>query len=169
MKKYALLRAILYLLLGLAMLIFPETVITAIVYIIGGYAVIMGVMSIFSGRGKDGQGGSGGLVGGILLIALGVCMFIFSRFIASILPLVLGILMLIVGITQIVAAIGMRSLTGKINVFQLVLGILVLVGGVLGIINPFGTLALLVRVLGGVLIITAVNEFSLYLSLRKTA
>ncbi|MDL2253223.1 DUF308 domain-containing protein [Ruminococcaceae bacterium OttesenSCG-928-I18] len=165
MKRYALLRTVFYLVLGIAMLAFPEAVITFIIYIFAAYCVLMGIINIVASR-REG-GGTGGLVSGILLLVLGVCLFLFSRAFASILPIVLGILLFILGITQIVQAFGAKQYTGKVNVLGLILGVLVLIGGLLGVVDPFGSLVLLFRLFGVVLLILAINEFSLYLSLRK--
>lgn len=165
MKKYAIFRCVFYLVLGLAMLIFPDTVVQIIIYILAAYAVISGIISLVSSR--KAEGGSGSLVGGILLIALGVCLFLFYKAIASILPIFVGVMMILIGIAQLAQAFGARQYTGKLNVFQLILGLLVLVGGVVGVLNPFGSLIILFRVFGALTLIMAVNEFSLFLTLRK--
>ncbi len=162
LKKYSLLRCIFYLLLGLAMLIFPDSIVLVIVYILGAYAALSGVFSIITAR-KTG----GSMVGGILLIALGVLLVVFNQLLPTLFFTLIGVFMILIGVLQLVQSITAHKNGGKLNIFQLILGLLVLVGGVAGIINPFGGTTVLVMVFGVVALIMAVNEFSLYLSLRK--
>ncbi len=162
MKKYSLFRCIFYLLLGLAMLIFPESIILVIVYILGAYAAVSGIISIITAR-KSG----GSIVGGILMILLGVCLVVFNGLLPTLFFTLIGLFMILIGVLQLMQSFAARRYSGKLNVLQLILGLLVLVGGVAGIINPFGGTTVLVMVFGAVALIMAVNEFSLYLSLRK--
>ncbi len=163
-KKYALVRAIVSLLMGVALILWPELFIQIIVYLIGAYVVIMGIMGLFSARKG---GGSASVLGGVLMIALGVCMFLFYQAIASILPVFIGILFILLGVVQFFQGFRMRKYTGKVNVLQMLLGALVLAGGVVGILNPFGTLSLLFQVFGVVMLVSCVNEFGFYLNMRK--
>lgn len=166
--RYTLLRFVFYLLLGLAMLFMPAAIITAIVYIIGGYLVVMGLVNIamyFMHKSDS----SFELVGGILLAVIGVLLFVFTRQVASILPIFIGVFLVLAGIFQLVQGLDSKRVLGKFNWLQIVLGILVIVGGVIGIINPFDTLVVLFQLFGALLLIMAVNELLAYIQLKKIA
>ncbi len=163
-KKYALIRSIISLLTGVALIIWPEIFIQIIVYLLGAYVVALGIGSLVSARKN---GGNGSVLGGILMMVLGVCMFLFYRQIASFLPIFLGILFVLLGVIQIFQGFQVRKYTGKVNVLQMLLGVLVLAGGVIGVMNPFGTLSLLFQVFGIVTLVAAVNEFIFFLNMRK--
>ncbi len=164
LKKYSLIRSIIALLMGVALIIWPEVFIRIIVYLIGSYVVILGIVSLLSVRKG---GGTASVLGGILTIVLGVCMFLFYMQIASIFPIFMGVLFILLGVIQFFQGVQARKYTGKINIFQMVMGALVLAGGVVGVLAPAAVASFLFQIFGAIMIIAGINEFSFYLSMRK--
>ncbi len=164
LKKYALIRSIISLAMGVALILWPEIFIQIIVYLIGAYVVILGIMGLFSARKG---GGTASVLGGILMIVLGVCMFLFYMQIASILPIFLGILFILLGVIQFFQGFQVRKYTGKVNVIQMVMGALVVAGGVVGVTQPAAVASFLFQIFGVIMLIAGVNEFIFYLNMRK--
>lgn len=168
LAKYALLRGILYIALGILMLIAPQVVMHVIVYILAAYAIIMGIINMvaYLRNRRDGVGGFG-LVTGVLLIVLGIVMIIFTRGILSILPIFLGALLILAGVSRLIEAIGGGSGLGTPRLLLVIIAILVIIGGFLVILNPFSTSVLLFQIFGIIAIIQGVGEVISYFTFRK--
>ncbi|MGD9559418.1 MAG: HdeD family acid-resistance protein [Oscillospiraceae bacterium] len=168
LSRHALVRAVLDILLGLAMLIFPQPVIQAIVYLLAAYAAVVGIIGIVQYI-RNRQQGVYELVVGILLVILAALMVAFTRPLVSVLPFFIGALLVIAGAFQAGQAIQARRVWGRVNVLQLVLGVLVIAGGVVGIVNPFASLVFLFRVFGGVILVMGVNELLIAIAAKRAA
>lgn len=170
LAKYALLRAVLHIALGVLMLLAPQAVMNVIVYILATYVVALGVINIVDYlRHRREQASSFGLVSGILLLVLGAVMFAFTNAIISILPIFLGVLLMIGGITVLGQAVSYGRLFGRTSILTVVLSILVIVGGVLVVLNPFSSAVLLFQVFGVALVVMGVGELVSFFSYRSYA
>lgn len=170
LAKYALIRGVLYVALGILMVVAPEVVMQVIVYILAVYAIIMGVINIAAhlrSRGEDAS--SFGLITGVLLVVLGIVMFIFTQAILSILPIFLGALLILAGVSRLVEAIGGGSSLGGPRILLIILALLIIIGGLLVIFNPFSTAVLLFRVFGILVIVQGVGELISFFTFRKSS
>lgn len=169
LARYALLRGILYVALGVLMLIAPAIVMQMIVYILAAYAIIMGVINIVAYLRNRQEGEvSFGLVTGGLLIVLGIVMIVFTKAILSILPIFLGALLILAGVSRLVEAIGGGTALGTPRILLIILAILIIIGGLLVILNPFSTSVLLFQVFGLLVILQGVGEFIAYFTFKKS-
>lgn len=158
LARYTLLRAALALVLGIVMIVLPQQVVAGIVYLIAACLAIYGIIYFIGGlRSSAGTGASSGVVIGVILAVAAVVMLLFTRQIASILPIFLGALLILAGVAQLIAEIRSQD-KGPADIARILLSLLVIAGGILGIVNPFGTLGFLVRILGIVVLLTGLNE-----------
>lgn len=162
--KYAIIRAVLLGVLGILMLLFPEPLLKAIVYILAGYVILNGALAIW-GYVRQKERGLYGyeFVTGCLLIALGIVMLLFSRQLISVLPVFMGVLMVLTGASYFVNALSDRA--GR-SWLLIALALVVLIGGIVVIANPFGTLTTLMRVFGVLLLVSCVDELATYIHFR---
>lgn len=167
MANTAILRVVVYLLLGLAMLIFPEIIISAIVYIVAAVFILMGAVKLVTYFKYRGEGGSYDLFSAIVAILVGIVLIIFTHQVASILPIFLGALLILVGIYQLAQQINAGKYGMRANFVQMLLSVLIIAGGVVGIVNPFGSLAVLFRVFGAFIVVMGVNELISLIALKR--
>lgn len=168
LSKYALARAILYIALGILMLVAPETIMSVIVYILAAYVLVMGALNIVNYFRYREAGFMGfELVSGILLAVLGILMFVFTRSIIAILPVFLGVLLVVGGISNLVGALRYGRVLGHTNVLLVVLDILVIIGGVVVVANPFASAVILFQIFGAVTAALGVGELISYFTYKR--
>lgn len=144
---------------GLLLLIFPQQSLNVITYTIGAVALIYGVfklISYFRNRGHSPLF-TWELILGIILLGIGIFSFTNPGGIFALLPIVLGILVLVEGISKIQRAMMLRRYQYQRWIGALLTGVVIAALGVVLIINPFGALVVTVRVMGVLLIIDGVT------------
>lgn len=168
LAKYALLRGILYIALGVLMLLMPETVMQVIVYVLAGYAITMGVINIVAGL-RDKTAGALGFdfVSGAMLIVLGVVMIIFTKGILSILPIFLGVMLVIAGIARLAEAVGGGPGLGAPRILLIILAVLIIIGGIVVVVNPFTSAVILFQVFGGLVVVQGIGEVISYFTFKR--
>lgn len=159
MKRYSYFRGIVYLLLGIAILLSPQTVFNGIVYIIFFYVAVLGVLQLISGfRNRQQVGGYGpSFSGGIIMLIVAFVILFFARGIVSILPMFLGFIVLIFGIGKFMQNWDARKRGFSVNGGLVYSGLMVL-AGILLLFNPFNSLMLLFRIFGFLLITMSIAE-----------
>ena len=151
--------SILGILAGLLLVIFPQQSVDVVTYAIGAISLVYGVMrlvSFFRNRSVSFLF-VGDLILGIVLLGIGIFSFTNPGGIFAFLPIVLGIIVLIEGISKI-----QRAWMLKRNFYQrwqaaMLIGIAIAALGVVLIFNPFGALVVTVRILGVILIIDGIT------------
>ena len=150
--------SIAYLILGFVLLIKPGTALVTVVHILAIVAAVMGVVSLVS-YFKDKYGvGNGGVIKGIVYFVIAAFLYFGAGVIISIVPFILGILIVISGIVKLQEALDMMKYRADGSITVLVISVLSLVFGVLILINPFGTAELLFRIIGIALIYNGVSD-----------
>ena len=134
-KAIQILQAAGYILLGLFLVLKPDTSVRAICYGCGVIAAAYGLLHVLQCRkGKA----KGELILGVIFIALGVFCLITPQTVVSFLPFLLGVVLMLDGISKIQRALDLRVLDaigwGKL----LTIGILLMIVGVALLFNPFG-------------------------------
>ena len=127
-KAIQILQAAGYILLGLFLVLKPDTSVRAICYGCGVIAAAYGLLHVLQCRkGKA----KGELILGVIFIALGVFCLITPQTVVSFLPFLLGVVLMLDGISKIQRALDLRVLDaigwGKL----LTIGILLMIVGVL--------------------------------------
>ena len=89
--------SIAYLILGFVLLIKPGTALVTVVHIIAIVAAVMGVVSLVSYFKDKYSVGNGGVIKGIVYFAIAAFLYFGAGVIISIVPFILGILIVISG------------------------------------------------------------------------
>lgn len=147
-KTRSILISALFICLGLVLIIFPDHVAQAVSYVFSVMVLIIGgiyVIMYFLQRSPE---NTRNFTTGLVLIAAAVYCMINSRFLVSILPVVLGFTILVNGISKLVHVFDLLS-TSKANWLSVLImsGVMVCFGVVL-LINPFGAGVLFYIMLG---------------------
>jgi uncharacterized membrane protein HdeD (DUF308 family) len=156
-------------LLGLFLVIRPEASGNAISYIIGACFIFYGVVHIVSYLiSKDESFYQYDLAKGIITVTVGVFLIVQPSFVVSILPTLLGFIILVSGIFGLQSSINMlRRSPSKSWVAVFVPAVITIVLGILIVVNPFQWAKALLVVIGGCLIWNGVSNFWTHLCLSK--
>lgn len=124
-------QAIVSILFGLFLIIWPGTTLVILVYILAAGIALSGVASIISYArlNKRGQQNSAVLVTGILLLVFALVMFLFPEAFASIFSILLGALLIISGVVNAVRGFALRGYGGASWILMLIVGIIIAIGG----------------------------------------
>lgn len=147
--------AIIYIIAGAFLVIFPTLPIRIICIVLGLIVLIQGIMKIISAVNNNAPRTD--LIAGILIAVVGGFLVCSPGFIISIFPIIIGIYIIIEGISQISAAMSLKKTGASKWVISLIIAIVVTAVGILMVINPFGTIELALRVAGITLVIDGIS------------
>jgi uncharacterized membrane protein HdeD (DUF308 family) len=169
LRKYALLRGVVYILFGLLILFNPRDVFQAAVYFISAYIAIMGLLSLYDGFKVKKATGTYGMsfLGGIVLVIVAAIVLVFAKGVVSILPIFLGLIIVIVGLTRAMQANNLRSYVNVSWLPMMIYSVILIVAGLVLTFNPFGSLLVLFQLFGIILIFMGIGEITSFFQLRK--
>ena len=155
-QKYALLRAAVYIISGIAIVLNPSAVFHFIGYLITAYLVLLGLLNLFEAYRFKRKTGSWsiGLFSGLFFLILAL--------IVSILPILLGLAVIINSLFQL-----FFSMNTKAKSWSVYSSILLLIGGFVLLFNPFKSLMLLFQIFGFILIFMGIQEIINFIRIRK--
>jgi len=155
-------------LLGIFLVIKPETSSNIITIIIGACFVFYGVVHIASYiLIKNDSFYQYDLAKGIITASIGIFFIMKPTIIASILPMVLGIAILINGIFSMQSSFNILRNTSSNWIRVLVPAITTIVLGILIILDPFGSVKTLLIIIGCCLIWNGISNFWTHICLSK--
>lgn len=178
MKRFAelvssslIVQAVLSILLGLLLALIPETTVLTIVYLLAAYVAVTGIVSLISyaRHRKDSEGSRSVLATGIFLVIIAALVFIFPEAVAGIFSLILGVLLILSGITNAVRSFELKKYGGQSWIGMLVVSLAVAIGGIVIIVNPFDSTVTFILVLGILLIAKGVVDLVVQALLSKRA
>lgn len=148
------------LIFGLLLLICPQLLTDLVFNICGTILCIFGAFNIlrYFTRRDPYAGFNWELCLGLVLLTGGIVLIVFKNALLSLLPLLFGLALLFGGIVKIQAAMNMRRMMYARWHFTMIAAGISTALGILIIVNPFGTLLTLLRVIGGALVIEAVQD-----------
>lgn len=149
--KYNLLSsAILCILLGIVLLVYPNTSLTVVCRAVGAIVLItgLGFVGSYMRVGKTRWFGKIELVFGSIFAILGGFIVLYPLGIISIIPLVFGILLVYHGIANMKQAFELHRYKDKGWWFPVLIAASTIALGVLIMRNPFGTIEMLMRIIG---------------------
>lgn len=170
--------SLVYILIGLALLLWPELSLKVVCYLFGALITIKGISSIYSYVKSQERFFFSyfSLVFGISMVALGIFLFIKPSTVVSILPILVGIFVIFDGIVRFQSAFELKAAGHSSWWSFLLLAILSAGLGLVMLFNPFASVQVLVMAIGVILLLEgALNLLSnLYAgailrTLRKTA
>lgn len=160
MKLSFLLAAVLYIILGLILLIWPGVSATVFCYAFGGILLIYGVVTIVSFFLRDSRQGSFvfELFLGIVAAALGLLFLLRPVIVASVLPVILGLFIVVDGLVNLKRALELRRMLYVRWTMPLVLSAVSAVLGLVIVFQPFLAAEALVMLIGAVLIYEGLSD-----------
>ena len=170
LKWEAILTGVLYILLGIVALVVPETMQKTLGYVIGIVLIVAGLISIICYLLRDARENyyHNEFVFGLVGMVVGAAVLYKVEVIISLIPFILGILVLFSGCSKLQDAIDLKRLGYSSWAGMLVMAAINIILGIVLICNPFKAAIVLFRVLGVGLIISGVSDcFSTIYFARK--
>ncbi|MBF8808065.1 MAG: DUF308 domain-containing protein [Enterococcus lacertideformus] len=162
-QRYAFLRVAIYIIVGITIIIDPRAIFNFIGYLLTTYFVLLGILNLLEANKNRNRTGVWGfsLVSGILFLIAGLIVFVFSSAIVSILPIILGLVIVLKSIFQLFIGLNTRSKGCSIY------SIFLLIGGLILLFNPFKSVMILFQLFGGILIFMGISEVFSYFKVRN--
>ena len=163
--------SLLFIVTGIFLLLKPETAINIVCYVLGVILVLWGVVSViqfFSDKNSTSYLSLSFIFGAFVFI-FGIIILIKPSIIASIVPLLLGVWMVINGVTKLSYSLSIYKASK--NILSVVGSILIVIFGITLIFNPFEGAKGLTQIIGIALIVYSVldliESFSITFSLKN--
>lgn len=163
-------QAVLSILFGLLLAIWPETTTVTLVYILAACVALSGAASVVAyirGR-KEGTVGQGTLVSGLLLVIVAIVVFVVPEAVAGLFAVVLGALLILSGLINVVRSFGLRYFGGALWVVMLIVSASILIGGIVIIVNPFDTAVTFILVVGILLVVKGIADLVIFFADRRS-
>ena len=154
MKKGFLLSSLAFMLLGLALLLWPEVSLRLVCYLFGAVILLKGLLSVWGYLRAEERlfFDYFGLVFGVAASVLGVFLFLEPDVVVSVLPLLVGLYVIVDGVVRLQSAFELRAAGYDRWWAFLLLAAISAVLGVVIVANPFATAAVLVMAIGVILL-----------------
>lgn len=160
LKWDTLLMGALYILLGIVALVIPETMERLLGFLIGVVLIIAGAVSMISYLLRDAHQNyyHNDFLHGLLGILLGIVVLYKVDIIISLVPFLLGTLVLVSGLGKLQDVIDLKRLEYGNWILMLVLAVINIMLGLILIFNPMAVASLLFRLIGIGLIFSGVTD-----------
>ena len=174
MKHNYFVNAVIMVLLGLVLVIWPHILGVLLCYLLGGALIVMGVFQLISFlRGaRLGFYNKFVMMMGIVLVLLGIWICTQPHIVLSIIPVVVGIIVLIHGLMDIQYTLDIKKAGSTKWWIALIAAILTLVVGLLLVFNPFTAYEITMVLLGIAMLYDGGSDLALllfsYLAQRDT-
>ena len=154
-KSGMMLLSIAYIVIGMMLLIMPQTSLLWICYAFGAVVLITGIVCLIQYARIRGTGFTAPfmLLGGVITAGLGIFTLAKPQVVASFLPIVFGIFIVVDGLSRIGSAIDLAKRKGQKWWVLLLLSIVSVALGILLVLHPFGAAVSVVMVCGILLIV----------------
>ena len=160
MSITSIISSLIFIVTGIFLLLKPETAINVVCYVLGIILVLWGVVSIiqfFSDKNSSNYLSMSFIFGSFVFI-FGIIILIKPSIVASIVPLLLGVWMVINGVTKLSYALSIYKNTK--NMLSIIGSIFIIVFGVTLIFNPFEGAKGLTQIIGIVLIVYSILDLA---------
>lgn len=150
MKQNYFVNAIVMVVLGLVLVIWPHSFGVMLCYLLGGALILMGVIQLISFlRGERlGFFNKFNMIMGIVLVLLGIWICTQPRIVLSIIPVAVGIIVIFHGLMDIQYTLDIKRTGNTKWWIALIAAILTLVIGVMLVLNPFTAYEITMILLG---------------------
>ena len=158
-----------YIMFGLIMLLNPSFISDAVNYVIGILVMLYGIVysiSIYQKR-DTGSYGKFDLLAGIICISFGLFLILNPDILVSLIPFCMGVIIFMDAISFIINSFRLKKLEYKSWIVNLVIGLVFLTFAIYIIVNAKNISYLLIRFIGGFLIVDAILDFFTMIRLRK--
>lgn len=167
MKKFlkqikwdAVLTSATYIVLGIVAFLIPDTMVKTLGYLIGILLILAGAVSMICYLLREAHQNyyRNDFVHGLVSISVGILFLYKVEWIISLVPVILGVLVLASGCRKLQDVIDMKRMEYGNWVLMLVLAAVNVAFGVVLIVNPFETALLLLQLMGAGLIFSGVTD-----------
>lgn len=168
--KSSILGALSLVVLGILLIFESEATIVTISYVIGGILVAIGVLALlkFYKEVKDNDDTGMDLVYGIISVILGIVVISNPKAIASIIPIVMGLIIILNSGTKLQYSIELKRNNNNLWKSTMILSLISTICGVLLIFNPFKGAAFLTKLIGFLILLYAVLDIVSTITIKST-
>lgn len=157
--------SIVYVIVGVIMLLNPSFIGSAVNYILGVLVIIYGLIySVSVYQKREGAFDKFDLLAGVICISFGIFLIINKDVLLSLVPFCMGIIILMDAITGIIKSVRLKKIGLTRWYIILIVNLIFLAFAVYIIVNANDITELLIRFIGGFLIVDALMDF--FLSIR---
>lgn len=172
MKRFfrsSLITSILLLVLGGLLIFESEATIISISYILGGSIIALGILAItrFIRDSKTGNNSELDILYGIVTTILGVIVISHPKALASIVPFVLGICIVVSSSTKLQYAFELKRDQNELWVMTMIVALLSTLCGVVLIFNPFKGATMFTQIVGAFIIVYAILDIVSTLTIKR--
>jgi len=158
-----------YIIIGLVMLIAPTFVSNSICYLIGALCFIIGGLAIYTYIASEVYGtlGAALLIVAVLFIGVGIFIVLNPEFFASFIPIIMGVILVVDAFGKMQSSMTLKKY-GYDYWWQVIAAAgVIFVFGILLLFNPFGSLLVLIRILGLFLVVDGFANLLTVMSYAK--
>lgn len=167
MSMTSIIFSIIFILIGAFLLARPDDAIHLVSYALGIILLVWGLISVVQFfTDKESQNYlEFSFITGVFVLIFGIIILVKPEIIASIIPLLLGVWMLVNGVTKLSYSLTINK--NKNAASSIIISLIIVIIGILLIINPFSGAEKLVQILGITIIIYSVLDLLECLSIKK--
>lgn len=169
MKSRMILSCLMYVILGLVLVIYPDTIASMIAYIFAILVLLVGIIMV-AFYAKDEvilMASKKTLSIGLILICAAVYCLINISFLISIIPTVLGLVAVLNGFGKLQNAFDLFRTHNSGGGIILIMALLIVAFGILLLINPFGATNTFYRLIGIALLFGGITDIISYVVMSK--
>lgn len=168
--KSSLLGSIGLIILGTLLFLYSELTIVSISYVVGGLLVAIGVLALikFVNNLNKNIKNELDIIYGIGTVVLGIIVISNPKAIASIIPFVLGIIIIINSSAKLQYSLELRKTKNELWTSTMIIAIFTLTCGIFLVFNPFSGAEFLTKVVGAILFTYGILDLISSLRIRKT-
>ena len=158
--------SLIFLVFGILLFFNPESIISAISILFGAIAITYGIVELFVYI-KSPEFNQSDLITGIIGIAIGILLIVKTNIIATIVPLVIGICIILLAIRKIILAISFKKNNYNGYIQMIVIGIITLACGIILILNPLKGAFIATQIVGLIISIYSIIDIIDSLLIKK--
>lgn len=167
-KADVILSALLCVALGVVLIIWSDETISAICMLLAFGLIVMGIVNLVGYFTNHRLTSFNGMLG-LILIVVGTWLFARPEYIAMIIPIVIGVMLAVHGISDIKMAFETKANGYEKWWSPMILGIISLALGIICIVNAFGVVSLAMKFIGVALIYDGISDLWIVSRTAKAA
>lgn len=165
--KTSLVSWIVFIILGIFLFCKAEFTLRMISYIVGG-ALLLAIVPLTKHLlAKEKNYSNFEFMIEVFMVVAGIIIVINPELIASIIPILIGILMIVNGVSKLQLANALRARDIKTWTSTMILAVLIIAGGILFVINPFGGAVAITKMIGIFIIVYSVIDMIDFVIIHK--
>ena len=157
--------SIIFTIIGLCLIIFPDVSLNIMSYVIGGLFLIFGIY-LFT-INYNSLILTDMIFFGVMMVLLGVILIVYPKLIAQLIPIVLGIWFITDSIVKIRISLSLKDYDDTPWVLTLILSIISMLCGVVFILHPLASSEVITTFIGALIMIYALSDIIDMLMFKK--